>query len=239
MKKFVKMISTVTVMCLLMASLAACGKKDSGKDTSGNIVIDETQDKEAKESTSESETSEKVDETKPPFEETKAEVTISVPAEVDTMRPILLGICKTMSGGRTYDGSDSAFFWDGIYAAINGGSWIHPDISMSDDGSGYMVPRETLAEYAEAMFAGNSAIPEIPSTMGGIEFDVDSDCYILYSSEGYLGSMEFTEIEETDNGYEATVAFTTKSGNVETHTFIMTSGGYGTFPCAVNAVIDE
>ena len=46
MKKFVKMISTVTVMCLLMASLAACGKKDSGKDTSGNIVIDETQDKE-------------------------------------------------------------------------------------------------------------------------------------------------------------------------------------------------
>lgn len=111
---------------------------------------------------------------------------------------------------------------------------------MSDDGSGYMVPRETLAEYAEAMFAGDSAIPEIPSTMGGIEFDVDSDCYILYSSEGYLGSMEFTEIEETDNGYEATVAFTTKSGNVENPiTFIMTSGGYGTFPCAVNAVIDE
>lgn len=210
MKKFVKMISTVTVMCLLMASLAACGKKDSGKDTSGNIVIDETQDKEAKESTSESETSGKADETKPPFEETKAEVTISVPAEVDTMRPILLGICKTMSGGRAYDGSDSTFFWDGIYAAINGGSWIHPDISMSDDGSGYMVPRETLAEYAEAMFAGDSAIPEIPSTMGGIEFDVDSDCYILYSSEGYLGSMEFTEIEETDNGYEATDCFYNK-----------------------------
>lgn len=99
-------------------TLAACGKKDSGKDTSGNIVIDETQDKEAKESTSESETSGKADETKPPFEETKAEVTISVPAEVDTMRPILLGICKTMSGGRAYDGSDSTFFWDGIYAAI-------------------------------------------------------------------------------------------------------------------------
>lgn len=239
MKKFVKMISTVTVMCLLMASLAACGKKDSGKDTSGNIVIDETQDKETTDSASESETSEKVDETKPPFEETKAEVTISVPDEVDTMRPILVGICKTMSGGRVYDGSDSAFFWDSIYAAINGGSWIHPDISMSDDGSGYMVPKEVMAEYAEAMFAGNSAIPEVPSTVGGIEFDVDSDCYILYSSEGYLGSMEFTEIEETDNGYEATVAFTTKSGNVETHTFIMTSGGYGTFPCAVNAVIDE
>lgn len=236
MKKFVKMIGTVTVMCLLMASLAACGKKDKEKESSGNIQIKETQS----EAQTESETAiETVDETKPPFEETKPAVTISVPAEVDTMRPILLGICKTMSGGRTYDGSDSAFFWDGIYAAINGGSWIHPDISMSDDGSGYMVPRETLAEYAEAMFAGNSAIPEIPSTMGGIEFDVDSDCYILYSSEGYLGSMEFTEIEETDNGYEATVAFTTKSGNVETHTFIMTSGGYGTFPCAVNAVIDE
>lgn len=239
MKKFVKMISTVTVMCLLMASLAACGKKDSGKDTSGNIVIDETQDKETTESASETETSEKVDETKPPFEETKAAVTISVPDEVDTMRPILVGICKTMSGGRAYDGSDSAFFWDSIYAAINGGSWIHPDISMSDDGSGYMVPKEVMAEYAEAMFAGNSAIPEVPSAVGGIEFDVDSDCFILYSSEGYLGSMEFTEIEETDNGYEATVAFTTKSGNVETHTFIMTSGGYGTFPCAVNAVIDE
>lgn len=121
MKKFVKMIGTVTVMCLLMASLAACGKKDKEKESSGNIQIKETQS----EAQTESETAiETVDETKPPFEETKPAVTISVPAEVDTMRPILLGICKTMSGGRAYDGADSTFFWDGIYAAINGGSWI-------------------------------------------------------------------------------------------------------------------
>lgn len=237
MKKFVKMISTAAVMGLLMASLAACGKKETGNETSGNIVINETQTKEQNESTTGA--SKEVDETKPPFEETKTEVTISVPDEVDTMRPILLGICKTMSGGRVYDGADSEFFWNSIYAAINGSNWIHPDISLSDDGSGYMVPKEVMAEYAEAMFAGNSGIPEIPATVGGIEFDVDTDCYVLYSAEGYLGSMEFMEIEETDNGYEATVAFTTKSGNVETHTFVMTSGGYGVFPCAVNSVIDE
>ena len=179
MKKFVKMISTAAVMGLLMASLAACGKKETGNETSGNIVINETQTKNT------TEASKEVDETKPPFEETKTEVTISVPDEVDTMRPILLGICKTMSGGRVYDGADSEFFWNSIYAAINGSNWIHPDISLSDDGSGYMVPKEVMAEYAEAMFAGNSGIPEIPATVGGIEFDVDTDCYVLYSAEGY------------------------------------------------------
>lgn len=237
MKKFVKMISTVTMVCLIMAAVAACGKKDTGNESSGNIVINETQS--VAQTEAETETAETGDETKPPFEETKAEVVVSVPAEVDTMRPILLGICKTMSGGRAYDPSDGEFFWNSIYASINGSSWVHPDISLSDSGSGYMVPKEVMAEYAEAMFAGNSAIPDIPASVGGIEFDVDADSYVLYSSEGYMGSMEFTEIEETDNGYEATVAFTTKSGNVETHTFIMTSGGYGTFPCAVNAVIDD
>ncbi len=237
MKKFVKMIRTVTMVGLIMAAVAACGKKDTGNESSGNIVINETQS--VAQTEAETETAETGDETKPPFEETKAEVMVSVPAEVDTMRPILLGICKTMSGGRAYDPSDSEFFWNSIYASINGSSWVHPDISLSDSGSGYMVPKEVMAEYAEAMFAGNSAIPDIPESVGGIEFDVDADSYVLYSSEGYLGSMEFTEIEETDNGYEATVAFTTKSGNVETHTFIMTSGGYGTFPCAVNAVIDD
>ena len=237
MKKFVKMISTVTMVCLIMAAVAACGKKDTGNESSGNIVINETQS--VAQTEAETETAETGDETKPPFEETKAEVVVSVPAEVDTMRPILLGICKTMSGGRAYDPSDSEFFWNSIYASINGSSWVHPDISLSDSGSGYMVPKEVMAEYAEAMFAGNSAIPDIPASVGGIEFDVDADSYVLYSSEGYMGSMEFTEIEETDNGYEATVAFTTKSGNVETHTFIMSSGGYGTFPCAVNAVIDD
>lgn len=237
MKKFVKMISTVTMVCLIMAAVAACGKKDTGNESSGNIVINETQS--VAQTEAETETAETGDETKPPFEETKAEVAVSVPAEVDTMRPILLGICKTMSGVRAYDPSDSEFFWNSIYASINGSSWVHPDISLSDSGSGYMVPKEVMAEYAEAMFAGNSAIPDIPASVGGIEFDVDADSYVLYSSEGYMGSMEFTEIEETDNGYEATVAFTTKSGNVETHTFIMTSGGYGTFPCAVNAVFDD
>ena len=237
MKKFVKMIRTVTMVGLIMAAVAACGKNDTGNESSGNIVINETQS--VAQTEAETETAETGDETKPPFEETKAEVMVSVPAEVDTMRPILLGICKTMSGGRAYDPSDSEFFWNSIYASINGSSWVHPDISLSDSGSGYMVPKEVMAEYAEAMFAGNSAIPDIPESVGGIEFDVDADSYVLYSSEGYLGSMEFTEIEETDNGYEATVAFTTKSGNVETHTFIMTSGGYGTFPCAVNAVIDD
>ena len=110
MKKFVKMISTAAVMGLLMASLAACGKKETGNETSGNIVINETQTKEQNESTTGA--SKEVDETKPPFEETKTEVTISVPDEVDTMRPILLGICKTMSGGRVYDGADSEFFWN-------------------------------------------------------------------------------------------------------------------------------
>ena len=51
-----------------------------------------------------------------------------------------------------------------------------------------------------------------------------------------MGSMDFTEIQETANGYVVDVAFTTKSGSVETHEFVLTSGGYGAFPCSVNSV---
>lgn len=163
-------------------------------------------------------------------------MSVSVPEELDSMRPILLGLCKTMAGGNPYDSSNSEFFWNSIYAAINGNSWLHPDISLSDDGSGYQVPREVMSEYAEAMFAGNSALSEIPSSIGGIEYVVDTDCYMIYSSEGYVGSMDFTEIQETANGYVVDVAFTTKSGSVETHEFVLTSGGYGAFPCSVNSV---
>lgn len=235
MKKFMKMICMASFFCLMMAALAACGKKDTVDETKGNVVIDENKTTTAtKESATETESEEPT--TKPPFEETKADVSVSVPAELDSMRPILMGICKTMAGGNTYDSSNSEFFWNSIYSAINGSSWIHPDISLSDDGSGYQVPREVMSEYAEAMFAGNSMLPDVPSSVGGIEFVVDTDCYNIYSSEGYTGSMDFTEIEETDNGYEVQVAFTTRSGSVETHTFILTSGGYGAFPCAVNSV---
>lgn len=234
MKKIVKLIVAVSVLCLMTASLAACGKKNTENESGGKVVINET--KASSESTEAAETESIEPETKPAFEESKPEVSVSVPEELDSMRPILLGLCKTMAGGNSYDSSNTEFFWNSIYAAINGNSWLHPDISLSDDGSGYQVPREVMSEYAEAMFAGNSALPEIPSSIGGIEYVVDTDCYMIYSAEGYTGSMDFTEIEETDNGYEVDVAFTTKGGSVETHTFMLTGGGYGAFPCSVNSV---
>lgn len=234
MKKIMKLFVAVSVICFMMASVTGCGKKNTENETGGKVVVNET--KSTAETKKASETESVEPETKPAFEETKPDVSVSVPEELDSMRPILLGLCKTMAGGNPYDSSNSEFFWNSIYAAINGNSWLHPDISLSDDGNGYQVPREVMSEYAEAMFAGNSALSEIPSSIGGIEYVVDTDCYMIYSSEGYVGSMDFTEIQETANGYVVDVAFTTKSGSVETHEFVLTSGGYGAFPCSVNSV---
>ena len=137
MKKIMKLLVVISIVCLSMTALAACGKKNTEKESVGKVVVDETKSTTASTKASESESVEP--ETKPAFEETKPEVSVSVPEELDSMRPILLGLCKTMAGGNAYDSSDSEFFWNSIYAAINGNSWLHPDISLSDDGSGYDV----------------------------------------------------------------------------------------------------
>ncbi|MEE1243811.1 hypothetical protein [Frisingicoccus sp.] len=229
MKKIMRILGVLFISCFMLTSLAAC--KDDAVDTTSSETSPVTE----KETVVETETE---PETKPFFEESRAEVEVEVPSEVDTMRPILLALCKTMTGGTSYDGSDPEFFWESIYAAINGSTWVHPGIRLSDSGSGYFVPREVMAEYAEAMFTQNSSLKDIPESMGGIEFDVDEDGYVIYGSDGYMGVMDIIEVEETATGYEVTTAFNTKSGNVESHTFILTSGGQGVFPCGVKGVVE-
>ena len=240
MKKILKGIYTTSAICMLIFAMTAC-ESDETVNESGNTVVIETGKKDDKETEQNIETekdteSTAVEETKPFFEETNADSNVTLPEEIDMMRPILLGLCKSMSGGNAYNPADPGFFWNSIYDAINGGNWLHPHIALSEDGSGYVVPKEVMSEYAEAMFAGNSSLVEIPQTLGGIEFNVDLDSYILYSSEGYTGTMDFTSVEQTADGYIIGTAFTTRNGNVEDHTFILTSGGTGAFPCAVTRV---
>ena len=74
--------------------------------------------------------------------------------------------------------------------------------------------------------------------MGGIEFNGDIDSYIVYSSDGYSGYMDITAVNETADVYEVSVAFTTKKGSVENHTFALSKGGTGSFPCSITGVIE-
>ena len=56
---------------------------------------------------------------------------------------------------------------------------------------------------------------------------------MLYSAGGYVGNMDIVAIENIDNGYEVSVAFNTKNGNVENYTFAMSANQPGSFPCAI------
>lgn len=116
MKKIMKLFVAVSVICFMMASVTGCGKKNTENETGGKVVVNET--KSTAETKKASETESVEPETKPAFEETKPDVSVSVPEELDSMRPILLGLCKTMAGGNPYDSSNSEFFWNSIYAAI-------------------------------------------------------------------------------------------------------------------------
>lgn len=241
MKRFLKTFSILTITCLVIASAAGCKGKNQETNASGSVAVNETKKETQKESETEKTTStesESTPETKPFFEESRPAIDIEIPDDVENMRPLLTGLCKTMAGGKTYDGSNSEFLWESLYAAINGSDWIHPQIRLSDDGSGYVVPGGVMSEYASAMFGGKGDLTDIPASMGGIEFNGDIDSYIVYSSDGYSGYMDITAVNETADGYEVSVAFTTKKGSVENHTFALSKGGAGSFPCSITGVIE-
>lgn len=226
MKKIMQTIGILTITCLMMVSLAACGG-----DTKETVESSATEE----ESISLTETE---SETKPYFEESRDMVAVEVPSEVDAMRPIMNGLCKAMTGGGTYEPSDSLFFWEAIYSSINGNTWVHPDVSLSDDGAGYMVPKNAMEEYAAAMFADAGELPDIPSSMGGIEYIAEEESYMLYSAGGYVGSMDIVAVEAASDGYEVSVAFNTKNQNVENYTFVMTNDGAGSFPCRIKGLAE-
>lgn len=221
MKKFKRAIGVLTIIGLMMMSLTGCGGKET-EETKESFVSEETV-----------QNTESEPETKPYFEEERDKIEVEVPSDVDAMRPIMSGLCKAMTGGTSYDPSDSLFYWEALYSSINGSTWVHSEISLADNGTGYMVPKNVMEEYAAAMFADGSTMPEIPSSMGGLEYIAEEESYMLYSAGGYVGNMDIVAIENIDNGYEVSVAFNTKNGNVENYTFAMSANQSGSFPCAI------
>lgn len=226
MKKFMKTMGIIMIMSLTILSVTACGK-----DTTDPKNTEEIQ-------TEGLETLETEEATKPYFEETREIVELDVPTDIDGMRPVMYGLCKAMTKGTVYDPANGEFFWNAIYASINGNTWIHPNISLSDDGAGYMVPKAVVEEYAAAMFADVSELPELPSNMGSIEYDEETGSYMIYSAGGISGVMDITSVDEIENGYKVMVAFNTKNGLVENHTFMMNNGGTGSFTCSIYSVAE-
>ena len=211
MKRFVK----ICVLGLCLAMLTACGDRNHSDETeTKHITVDEQTTSESESGSAAQTGEETVAETQPETSEAETTEQIQVPEEA----------------------SDSAFFWNSIYASINDGSWVHPDISLSDDGTGYMVPKEVMAEYANAMFSGTEILPDIPDTVGGISYDDDFGGYQLMSAESYSGTLDITNVEDTADGYTVTVAYTDRSGAVTPFTFTMTSGGSGAFACSIHNV---
>lgn len=232
MKRFVRIVA----LGLCLAALTACGDKDHTETTeTDHITVNEqTAPESGSEAETETEAQTETEQTTAPESETTEQ--IQVPEDVDSMRPVMLGLSKEIARGASYDPSNAEFFWNSIYASINDGSWVHPDISLSDDGSGYMVPKEVMSEYANAMFSGTESLPDVPDTVGGVIYDDDFGGYQLMSAESYSGTLEITDVEETADGYIVVVDYTDRNGTVVPLTFTMTSGGSGAFACSIHNV---
>ena len=224
MKKYNKILSILTITCLLTTTLYGCN--DQTTKESDTQAVEETLQLEDTEV-----------ETNQNTEESGDEVLVEVPSEIDAMRPILKGLCKVLSRGTAYDVSDGFFFWEALYASINSSTWVHPDIRLADNGAGYMVPKAVMEAYAFAMF-GNTELLDIPSNVSGIEYDAEEDGYLLYSAGGLAGNMDIMSVDETDEGYRVSVAFHTKKDNIENYTFTLSKDGSDSFPCVVTGVIE-
>ena len=226
MKKIKRTIGILTIMCFMAISFTACGDKDipeNNETTTEGETFAETQ---------------KEEETKPYFEETHEIIDVDVPTEVDGMRPVMNGLCKAMTGDGAYDPTDDLFYWEALYSSINGNTWIHPEISLADNGAGYMVPEHVMEEYAKAMFGNETVLPEIPENMGGVQYVEEENSYMLYSAGGFVGNMEIESVEVLETGYNVSVAFYVKNGNIERYTFQMSNETAGSFGCMIIGVVE-
>lgn len=188
-----RIVLTAAVVMCAVVMLAGCKKQDSQ-----TVAFETTA---APESVKEPETT-KAPETEP-VETTKAPDSGKVDAhsaEVQAMLTQMDALMQCVTENKIkYDASDASFVWTALCYSLGQNGVNH--VLIETDGSKALVPGQTAAEFATALFADYDELPEIPKALKNmVSYDAGEDAYSITLGDRGDSAAEITGAKRNSDG---------------------------------------
>lgn len=142
----------------------------------------------------------------------------SVPAEsgpLDGMIPPVNAMVLCMvEQGMDYDQNNDIFYWNSLYYMISLYGQMDSRAELTDDT--LILPSETVADYAAALFPEYRGLPELPvRLLDRVTYDRASDSYRLVRGDAGLSETRIDSVQSQDGGLRVTGALVALEDNSE------------------------
>ncbi len=121
-------------------------------------------------------------------------------AELEGMIPPVNALVMSMlEHGLPYDESSDVFLWNSVYYMISLYGQMDSRAQLTDDR--LILPGETVADYAAALFFNYSGLPELPEQMKDrVTYNAAMDTYSLARGDAGLSETQILQIRYMANG---------------------------------------
>ena len=135
----------------------------------------------------------------PPADLSVEEVHGNIPAQADaaqTMYPAVHSLVLAMTeNDLEYAPEDSEFLWTSLYYMLSLCGQMDERAELTDDM--LILPAETVADYAGALFSNFDGLPALPREMNGrVSYDWQNDTFRLARGDAGLTETRLGEITE-------------------------------------------
>ena len=139
----------------------------------------------------------------PPADLSVEEVHGNIPAQADaaqTMYPAVHSLVLAMTeNDLEYAPEDSEFLWTSLYYMLSLCGQMDERAELTDDM--LILPAETVADYAGALFSKFDGLPALPREMNGrVSYDWQNDTFRLARGDAGLTEPRLGEITELGGG---------------------------------------
>ena len=127
----------------------------------------------------------------------------TVPAESTDLErmvpPVNALVLCMLENDLAYDESSDAFLWNSLYYMISLYGQMDSRAELTD--ADLILPSETVADYAAALFTNYKGLPELPEELEGrVSYDAQSDCYRLARGDAGLSETRIETVQNLSNG---------------------------------------
>lgn len=144
---------------------------------------------------------------------------------LEEMTPVLASLtCFLNEHNVLYNPKDPQFFWEALAYILNNYGMTHPFIEIYTDGS-IAAKKEAVQEYASALFADHSKLPDIPSTLADfVSYNKSYDSYLFTSSDSFDDQVII--LDSTKNEDDTITVLTTLEGSNCVYHFTLAANSY-------------
>ena len=225
-KRFRVFLAIVLSFALCLTLLAGCGKAPADPDTPDDPTDPGTP------------TGPDV----PPGDKTDAEKLAEFESKLGSMTFIIDSVARTMSGtSQSYNASDPFFFWITIFNMASNHALGSNSAVVKDEKAGTIsVPLTVITEYANACFAGISAVPALPDNFGAVSLDKNTGLYVMRYSDLAVSTSTIYKAVNSDGTYTLRISFLPNGGSAYTYDLILVNNtsGSANYPYAISRMVE-